>query len=496
MNELLPTYTELYSISDLHMGGHSPQGQIFNQGGRLRAFIEQLAGRPGPLALVIAGDFFDTLPYLNASYIAVDGAADLLQAIISDASFAPVFAGLRAFLENDQRELIVLIGNHDLEIAFPETQEQLLQEVAPGGAARGRVRFSTSGGGFRCRVGDRIVYITHGNEADPWNHVDYEALRRAAHARALGQTFDPRTWIPNAGSKLVIDVMNGVKTAHPFIDLLKPETRAAVKVLAALAPKSLYALFDALPAFAEAAWAHAGPHVVLGHDRRVVTSEPPVVRLLAEASRMALEPAGHSTTALLERVKQLHDEGRRPSELVSDEDARLGWGRYIRGRLMGETPAQSLRVALQEWVDNDDTFRLQHRDSTFDGITSQLGRGTDVVITGHTHLPRWIVTRERNLTYLNSGTWARLIGLRPAFLENDAAFAPVYKALMSPDLATLDQARMGDGSGLPLVLDATAAAHVVSRKRTTTAELVRITGHSGTVQERPVDPAQSVLEWL
>src|SRR5262245_38883627 len=211
MPHLVPSYRELYSISDLHLGGPHPGMQMFNQGERLKAFIESLISKPGPLALVIAGDVIDSLPYLepHGPYVVLDGAADLMRTVMNDASFKPVFEGLKKYLEPlerndkdketeaknneaDRRELIVLTGNHDLELALPEAQEQLLKEIAPTDSARGRVRFVTNGTGFRCRIGDLNVYVTHGNEADFWNHVDHEALRKATHARALGQPFDAR----------------------------------------------------------------------------------------------------------------------------------------------------------------------------------------------------------------------------------------------------------------------------------------------------------------
>ena len=327
MSDAIPSYVDLYSISDLHLGGTTPAGQIFRQGARFKALAEKLAELPGPLAFVIAGDLFDSLPYLTntGAYIAVDGAADILRTIMADPSFAPVFDGLRTYLAAPNRDLIILIGNHDLEIAFPETQEALLQEIARTPDARGRVRFSTGGVGFKCRVGDRVVYITHGNEADPWNHVDHEALRRAAHARALGQKFDSREWVPNAGTKLVIDVMNDVKSRYAFIDLLKPERKAAINVLSILAPKEMARLVDALPAFADAARAHAGPHVVLGADGRLIETQPTAVRLLGDATRAAVHRQGASTTApMMARVAEYERNRIRAVDLVSDDESNLG----------------------------------------------------------------------------------------------------------------------------------------------------------------------------
>ncbi|HEU4927249.1 MAG TPA: metallophosphoesterase [Vicinamibacterales bacterium] len=498
MGECVPQYRELYSISDLHLGGTSPKNQIFCHGQRLKAFVESLAAKPGPLALVIAGDLFDSLPYLTGTgaYIAVDSAVDIIDKVMTDASFAPVFEGLRSFIGEDGHELVILIGNHDLEIALPEPQERLLAQIAPTSAARGRVRFSTSGGGFRCRVGSSTVYITHGNEADPWNHVDHEALRRVAHARTAGQAFNAREWVPNAGTKLVIDVMNTIKETHPFIDLLKPETRAAVRTLSVLAPKTLWALFDALPAFADAARAHAGPHVVLGPGGQVVADTPPVVRLLGDASRAVAQSGVAQTAALHERVTQLQQSGKRPADLVSDEGGTLGYPRAWWDWVSGRDPADALRDALRDWVSDDESFNLKDPDSTCRGILSQVGPGVDVVITGHTHLPRWIAAQDRDLVYLNAGAWARVIGLRHEFLENADAFRPVHEALKASDLNVLDTTRVTvAGVDLPLVLDATAAAHVVERKNGALAELVRVTRRNDVVQEEPVDRGKSVLEW-
>jgi hypothetical protein len=98
--------------------------------------------------------------------------------------------------------------------------------------------------------------------------------------------------------------------------------------------------------------------------------------------------------------------------------------------------------------------------------------------------------------YLNAGAWARVIGLRHEFLENADAFRPVHEALKASDLNVLDTTRVTvAGVDLPLVLDATAAAHVVERKNGALAELVRVTRRNDVVQEEPVDRGKSVLEW-
>lgn len=376
MKRSVPTYSELYTISDLHLGG-SPGMQMFCQGLRLQAFIESLADKKnGKLTLVIAGDIIDSLPYLNTpgTYIAVDGAANLLSTVMTDGAFSPVFAGLKTLLKNEDAELILLIGNHDLELALPEAQEQLLEVIAPSYSARGRVRFLMYGTGFRCQVGQRTVFITHGNEADLWNHVDHEALRKAAHTRTLGKAFDPKAWEPNAGTKLVVDIMNNIKRNYPFIDLLKPEMGAAVKILSILDGDAVKSFYDALPAFAKAAKASTGSYVVLGNGE-LVQPQPELIRLLGEAMpKPESKPnAISSSNSISQRVSQFQNENKRPEDLVSDSDATLGYFGYGWDRFWGASEAEALRRALQDWIKDDQSFRLDYPDDVFKGVMSLVG---------------------------------------------------------------------------------------------------------------------------
>src|SRR5262249_44454651 len=78
------------------------------------------------------------------------------------------------------------------------------------------------------------VFCTHGNEVDEWNWVDYTLLGQLANAINAGRPADATRWRPNGGTRLVRDVMNLVKRAYPFVDLLKPETAAVAGVLMAI----------------------------------------------------------------------------------------------------------------------------------------------------------------------------------------------------------------------------------------------------------------------
>jgi hypothetical protein len=100
-------------------------------------------------------------------------------------------------------------------------------------------------------VGTARVFCIHGNEVDSWNVVDYDALSLLARPLNAGVPPDSPGWQPNAGTKLVKDVMNEVKRTFAWIDLLKPETKAAVGVLAVLDPGQLSKIIRGIPIFWE-----------------------------------------------------------------------------------------------------------------------------------------------------------------------------------------------------------------------------------------------------
>lgn len=500
-----PEYSELYVISDLHLGGEKPRMQIFNRGERLKKFLIHLrkitedSTFTGKLALVLAGDVIDTLPYQEAknSYISIDNATDILEKIIC--SFSDVFDGLSNFVDGEKCELIIMTGNHDLELALPEVQERLLQKIADqnfengktrnikdASSARGRVQFFTQGAGFRCKVGVKKVYVTHGNETDKWNHVDHESLRKTIHARTLGQTFDSKNWCPNAGTQLVVNVMNEIKRIHPFIDLLKPEDSAAIPVLMALDLGVFKKLWDALTAAAKNI--NLEPTVVLGNNGWILQSEPESLKLLSDAMTTGIFSTELFTNStLVARVEEIQSNSIKPEDLVSDDDTSLGFGNAVRifgeyeikqcwDKLWGDrSPEEALQQTLKKWIKNDESFKLDNQDDNYKGILGQIGDREyfDVVIAGHTHLPRWIKPgiHQWHPTYFNTGTWARLIGFREKWLEVNHLFKKVHDALKQEDICCLDDVEIEKNKNL--ILDVTVAAHV-SNDENKEPELVRV----------------------
>lgn len=65
---------------------------------------------------------------------------------------------------------------------------------------------AVNGAGYSCTVGNKQVLCLHGNEQDSWNAVDFKELLDVA--RAINRRQTPKDWDANAGTRLVVDVMN------------------------------------------------------------------------------------------------------------------------------------------------------------------------------------------------------------------------------------------------------------------------------------------------
>jgi hypothetical protein len=241
----------LLVVSDLHLGGREGF-QIFGSTAELAWLIDRVATapQPGTHGLLINGDFIDFLAEEPSVHFDPDGAVAKLDGVWQ--RFEPVFAALQRFLLTSHRLLIVNLGNHDLELALPWVRAHLALRLAGDEAARARLLWVTDGTGVRCRVGSASVVCVHGNEVDSWNIADYERLRRIGRDRQLGLPVE--AWMPNAGTRMVIEVMNQIKRQYPFVDLLKPETEGVLPILAALNPGVHRKLLDLAGIAGRKAW--------------------------------------------------------------------------------------------------------------------------------------------------------------------------------------------------------------------------------------------------
>lgn len=519
---LLPRYADLWVVSDIHMGGERDAErnfQIFHRGKRLASFVDSLIA-PSPaddVALVLNGDIIDSLAEeVVPGYVALDVGIALLmmERLYVDEAFAPVWDALARFVRTPRRHLVLVLGNHDVELALPPVQASVRQRLAgEDAAADGRITFATQGGGFACMVGGARVFCTHGNEVDAWNEVDYGRLAQLANAMNAGRRIDSSRWEPNAGTRLVVDVMNRVKERHPFVDLLKPEIKPVLGVLLTLDPglvreidfgkgygvvrellrgdrrvsDLLSATDQDLSVVPAPHMAHALVHEVLGSNlaEHIQTAQ----RSSEDELLIAAELAGTVSAALPGATGTLT---RAAAPAADQQPETLGFRDIVAGWIGRLDPPEALRRALLDWIGEDgETFALGTRDETFESIVARVGPDVDFVVTGHTHLARSIDLGSGR-RYFNCGTWIRLLRLTPQLLADRARFeATAYRAFTERRMSALDDATIpgpDPGTSVPLVIDRTNVVRIWRMPGGVRAELRRVVdddGHGTNVRTEP-----------
>lgn len=449
-------FDQVYIISDLHFGGR-PGFQIFGSQTEMQWFLKQLTALPARqrVALVINGDFIDFLAEEPARHFDPDGAIAKLERItFDDTTFGPIFADLRAFLATPDRHLIINLGNHDLELALPwvgARLEQILTQKSDvnnisqeyDADAKSRLHMIFDGSGVRAQIGNKSVLCVHGNEVDRWNPADFETLRKIGRDVQFGRAVEP--WIPNAGSKMVIEVMNSIKKTYPFVDLLKPEFGAVVPTLLACDPSQVSKLDDVLGVVASRLKAaFFKPDGMLGAENPPESSKPSQSNAGRTAAFMASqfpvkrERQSENADIFMQSAEIETRKGTRPLDLLQqDVGQQLGVCSAIGDFFTGKSSSEVLREALEK-RDKDCSFKLDDKDDTFKDLDKQIGKDIDYLVAGHTHLERAIPRTGGNGYYYNSGTWARLIRMQAATRQNPEQFRDWFDTLKNSNMAALD----------------------------------------------------------
>ncbi len=377
--------------------------------------MQSLAQRRGgaDIELVINGDFVD--------FLAEPGADGEWRPFIADAREAAV--AMRAIVARDQalfdalrdllaagHRLTLLLGNHDVELAFPAVR-QVLRDATGATDAR---RFVFLYDGEAYRVGDAL--IEHGNRYDGFNVVDHDAVRAARSLQSRDQVVDVEV-PPPPGSRIVAEVMNPIKREYPFVDLLKPETEAVLPLLLALEPGfrshvTRIARFKA-EAVARDPKAPARPRFDanvsddsgLGQGAfdggGAARPADPLAAVLARAL-----PSGKADRFL----DDLEPEDRFSADVSAGGAARmLGLAWIARGPDGFGRRLDNLLTALRALADDHSFDRdVEGQVAYIEAAEDLAGGAIRHVVMGHTHLAKRVQLTSGGY-YLNSGTWADLI---------------------------------------------------------------------------------------
>lgn len=470
-------FDEAYVVSDLHIGG-APGGQMFASSARFTEFVGYLvrrlstirkakkaAGEGDPrMLLVINGDFVDFLAEADdfkagrsSRYFLANGAEDTLQRILlNNDRFPAVTKALQDFVSKNGTHLVVILGNHDLELTLPNCREEFLNILTEGDRRRrSGVELCFEGWGYRFQVGGQKALCLHGNETDIFNFTRYDELDRIQRELTIhGRSEFGEQWIPSAGTQFVIDAVNPLKNDHPFVDLMHPLLWLVPTVLGAINPGNIR--------FGDEA-AEMGVRAVVNEKLR-----PASQRRMLSGAVLGTNVSGRSDTdadifyevenALREgRIDDLIQRGRQ-----SDRQT-LGLWDSVRNSVRAfckstvdlavtavnaldekkeQLHREMVRRLLSQAVEDqlDSPLELAGDDR---GMEAAIGAEYDVIFAGHTHHRRLAQRVSGQGIHVNTGTWADRMTLLTSDVSDSGRFAKIYKALMSSKRSLLTDPALG-----------------------------------------------------
>ena len=316
-----------------------------------------------------------------------------------------VFEALGALLACGVAVTIVL-GNHDVELSLPAVRGQL--HTLLGTESGDRVQIIYDGEAYV--IGD--VLIEHGNRYDGWNVVDHDRLRRFRSECSRRLDISPEArFFPPAGSELVERIMNPIKEDYPFIDLLKPETDAALPLLLALEP-SLASAANGIEAIRLGRQALQHGPVAPARPARSGDIASTVQSLGPLQNILQRRLGASDRDELLALVNEAETETKgRGSDIAASAMSRgLSFARL---RISGayEKRLRILLRALQTLQDDQSFERSVEMEPAYLSAAQELAaKGFSTIVFGHTHLAKE-VGLAGGAKYLNTGTWADLMRL-------------------------------------------------------------------------------------
>jgi UDP-2,3-diacylglucosamine pyrophosphatase LpxH len=359
-------------ISDLHLSSEEPGQGLSGDDAALEQFLLWVFEQIHDCTVVLNGDVFDFLfaysqPGLDADKLELETAAILE---IHNA----VFKALGKLACSPRHSLIILSGNHDPELIFPEVRKKIETTLRVNGQ-RPYVDWLVYGEALALQVGHARAQIEHGDRLDPWNEIDRDRLSSAASLSSRG-LINYHEYVPPLGSKLVSDHLLSLRGDFPWVELLKPEREAMLPLLRFLT--SLKKKAD-----------HSG-----------------ALSLYFQAE----------AKSKLTKLRQRLDPATR---FRKEEEDRFSIGGKIKGMAQaildshGEMKRADLVKQLREAARKDTFFKEDMPDGDYTSDLEFLLRNrADLLIHGHTHSAKAYQVGDG--MYLNSGTWARLLRLPEA----------------------------------------------------------------------------------
>lgn len=248
-------------ISDCHLSSGSPQGQYnpyedFHHDPALAEFIRNFSSGEHAnenVELIINGDFLDPLKVdVNGTFPDRITEAIAVRKISTCLNGHPqVVKALRSFISRPDKQITYIMGNHDMEVAFPAVQ-RLIRTVVGAPRFQDRVAFRVFEPHYDLPGGVRVC---HGNQFETLNKAD---LSKLFLTKGYAEPILNLPW----GSIFLLKVLLPVKQQRPYINLVHPFGRYLA--LAALSDSSI-----AIPASLRAFYYFMKTRFIEAHRRAV-----------------------------------------------------------------------------------------------------------------------------------------------------------------------------------------------------------------------------------
>jgi len=391
--------SKILIVSDLHLGNGGSY-DIFAGGQELPTLLRSFAHSGH--CVIFNGDSVDFL--MNEDPLELDEARAVSQA---EATFGnPVTSAVLHALGDILAaggEVVIRLGNHDIELALGAVQSKLRAAIGQPTEIAAKLRFERGDKPAILTVGGARILVSHGEQSDSWNKVDYLHLPGPGGTASSGAEF---TY--SSGSRLVKTIMNPLKRLYGLrlIDLIKPDFQGGVLTALAISPSAVKEVFKG--STVQILWQlreqSSGPSTFVPEEEDL--------GLQAAIDRAGLDEDERATMAAL-----LADSKGGPATFDLDtsvlQSAQL---KLVRSGLRLYAGAQR-RLAGQE----GQRFYELIPDENEWNEAKRLAQKFDVgaVIFGHSHAARFL--QKDGVSYLNTGTWIRLIKL-PASDASDEAW--------------------------------------------------------------------------
>lgn len=369
-------------ISDLHLGNGGPYDSFAGEEA-LPALIDQYA-KPGA-RIFVNGDGVDFLMNEEPLELDVQRAVAQTRAIAASSATKAVLESMGRALAAGS-EVVFRLGNHDVELALKEVQEVLRGALKQPPAIAAKLAFQNGDEPAIFEIGGARVLVTHGEQNDAWNKVDYKKLLTA-----------PKSYKFAPGSELVKKFLNPLTRDYhlKFANLLKPDFQGGSLTALAVAPAIMKVLLQ--KASASIVWqlfrkSNDGNTFAEEEENLGLAEHVKEAGLSAEEQAAVEEFFGDGAGSFSED----DDEG--PFGQARLKMARAGLRLYARTqrRLTGTEGDTffSLEPSPDEWTEAE---RLAQK------------YNAGAVVIGHTHAARY--GKRNGLVHVNSGTWIWLMQL-------------------------------------------------------------------------------------